>query len=144
MGLRSGLAVICLRNRSDAGYKYNELSAFEKLGFRLISLGFHRMLEFIFLALFVAVNGYVWPSPRLDALESVRFDQLGHNEGIGMAGFVDPCTADAFEGPGSGRSNAADWIRNVRRSPPSRIVQLKMYRHTMIWRRTISWPAREA
>ncbi|KAJ7210136.1 heme peroxidase [Mycena pura] len=71
------------------------------------------MLEFIFLALFVAVNGYVWPSPQLDALESVRFDQLGHNEGIGMAGFVDPCTTDAFEGPGSGRSNAADWIRNA-------------------------------
>ncbi|KAJ7821314.1 heme peroxidase [Mycena olivaceomarginata] len=69
------------------------------------------MLEFIFLALLVTVNGYVWPSPQLDALESARFEQLGHNEGI--AGFVDPCIADNFEGNLSGRSDAADWIRNA-------------------------------
>ncbi|KAJ7728259.1 heme peroxidase [Mycena metata] len=69
------------------------------------------MLQLIFLALLVTVNGYVWPSPQLDALESARFEQLGHNEGI--AGFVDPCIADNFEVNGSGRSDAADWIRNA-------------------------------
>ncbi|KAJ6536084.1 heme peroxidase [Mycena capillaripes] len=69
------------------------------------------MLEFIFLALLVTVNGYVWPSRQLDALESARFEQLGHNEGI--AGFVDPCIADNFEGNLSGRSDAAGWIRDA-------------------------------
>jgi hypothetical protein len=138
VGLRSSLAVICLRKLAKGGYKYNE----PRPPFRLIPLGFHRMLEFIFLALLVTVNGYVWPSPQLDALESARFEQLGHNEGI--AGFVDPCIADNFEGNLSGRSDAADWIRNVRRSPPSPIVQLSSYRHIMIWRRTIPWTAREA
>ncbi|KAJ6555634.1 heme peroxidase [Mycena vulgaris] len=69
------------------------------------------MLGLILLALLVTVNGYVWPSPQLDALESARFDQLGHNENF--AGFVDPCNADNFAGNLSGRSDAADWIRNA-------------------------------
>ncbi|KAJ7111057.1 heme peroxidase [Mycena epipterygia] len=69
------------------------------------------MLGLILLALLVTVNGYVWPSPQLDALESARFDQLGHNENI--AGFIDPCITDNFEGNLSGRSDAADWIRNA-------------------------------
>ncbi|KAJ6482910.1 heme peroxidase [Mycena vitilis] len=58
-----------------------------------------------------AVNAYIWPSPQLDALEAMRFEQP-------LALFLKPCTA--FIGGGgpsndgsTGRSNAADWIRTA-------------------------------
>ncbi|KAJ6476619.1 putative L-ascorbate oxidase [Mycena vulgaris] len=56
------------------------------------------------------VNAYIWPSPQLDALESLRFELDRHQ----IAPFVQPCTFFLFavNGP-SGRSNAADWIRTA-------------------------------
>ncbi|KAJ7433636.1 heme peroxidase [Mycena galericulata] len=57
-------------------------------------------------------NGYIWPSPQLDALESARFDQNGF-KAHGIVPDVQPCDLFNFDGPGSGRSNAADWIRTA-------------------------------
>ncbi|KAJ7614402.1 heme peroxidase [Roridomyces roridus] len=53
----------------------------------------------------------IWPSPKLDALESARFDQFGFNAGI-MPGFIQPCDSFLFADD-TGRSNAADWIRTA-------------------------------
>jgi hypothetical protein len=62
------------------------------------------------------INGYIWPSPKLDALEHLRWDQDGVNAG-GLQGFVASCDIFSFA-PNldfftSGRSNLADWIRTV-------------------------------
>lgn len=65
-------------------------------------------LPLLFSTLAVA-NAYVWPSPTLDALESARWDQNGHNA-VGFAGFVVPCDL-ALQGFHSGRANVADWVR---------------------------------
>ncbi|KAJ7110609.1 heme peroxidase [Mycena epipterygia] len=71
------------------------------------------MLSLTLLAFLATSNAYVWPSPKLDALEAVRFDQFGHNEGPGLAGFISPCDLFIFSGANSGRSDAADWIRTA-------------------------------
>ncbi|KAJ7728291.1 putative L-ascorbate oxidase [Mycena maculata] len=65
-----------------------------------------------------AANAYVWPSPQLDALEAVRFDQVGFNVlPNSLASFVSPCNLFLFGttagGETSGRSDAADWIRTA-------------------------------
>jgi hypothetical protein len=61
----------------------------------------------------VTVNAYVWPSPQLDALETLRFDQEGFHRSQ-IAGFVSPCTAfDFSRDENTGRANSADWIRTV-------------------------------
>ncbi|KAJ7032721.1 putative L-ascorbate oxidase [Mycena alexandri] len=57
----------------------------------------------------VTANAYVWPSPQLDALESIRFDQ----DRNGINALITPCSLFIFAAPGSGRSNAADWIRTA-------------------------------
>ncbi|KAJ7895398.1 heme peroxidase [Mycena leptocephala] len=64
------------------------------------------------LTLLAAASAYVWPSSQLDALEAARFDQSGFNA-LPLASFVDPCDSFLFDGPTSGRSNAADWIRTA-------------------------------
>ncbi|KAJ6592877.1 heme peroxidase [Mycena capillaripes] len=55
-----------------------------------------------------STRAYIWPSPQLDALEEMRFEQA-------LAPFVQPC--DFFLRGGSpghtGRSDAADWIRTA-------------------------------
>lgn len=62
----------------------------------------HKIVVLVCLA---TAHGYTWPSPQLDALESMRWDQI-------FGGFVRPC--DSFVGgPNTGRFNAADWIRAV-------------------------------
>ncbi|KAJ7620424.1 heme peroxidase [Roridomyces roridus] len=66
---------------------------------------------FILLLLAPFATAYIWPSPQLDALESLRFDQLGFN-GHFFFDFLDPCTFAADEVP-AGRSIAADWIRTA-------------------------------
>jgi hypothetical protein len=66
------------------------------------------------LLLISTANAYIWPSPQLDALEAVRFDQLGFTvlpSSISL--FVNPCNLFVFAGANSGRSDAADWIRTV-------------------------------
>ncbi|KAJ7799099.1 putative L-ascorbate oxidase [Mycena olivaceomarginata] len=61
----------------------------------------------------VTVNAYIWPSPQLDALESARFDQKGHNAGR-IAGFIQPCDVFFLGGLDStGRSNVGDWLRTA-------------------------------
>ncbi|KAJ7920561.1 heme peroxidase [Mycena leptocephala] len=69
------------------------------------------------LAFLGTAHAYVWPSPQLDALEAVRFDQLGFNTLTAtLAAFVQPCNLFLFDptiGPNSGRSDAADWIRTA-------------------------------
>ncbi|KAF7333698.1 Peroxidase [Mycena venus] len=56
----------------------------------------------------IATTAYIWSSPQLDALESLRFEQA-------FADLIQPCDSFSFDsgdaGSRSGRSNAADWIR---------------------------------
>jgi hypothetical protein len=67
------------------------------------------------------VNGYIWPNPRLDDLESLRWDQFGARHTF-IGGFVTPC--NQFIGKNGqfediqygGRTDAADWLRTVRSS----------------------------
>ncbi|KAJ7658397.1 heme peroxidase [Mycena polygramma] len=72
------------------------------------------MLPLTLLTLAGSASAYVWPSPQLDALESIRWDQAGTNS-HGIAGFITPC--DSFiSGTSSnhtGRSNVPDWIRTA-------------------------------
>ena len=71
---------------------------------------------FISLAIARGALAYTWPSPKLDRLEAMRWDQLGYNS-FEPALFVTPCdryihpTEKGYEGV---RSNAGDWIRTVR------------------------------
>ncbi|KZV95573.1 heme peroxidase [Exidia glandulosa HHB12029] len=59
---------------------------------------------------------YIWPNPRLDKQESLRWDQDGWNGGP-FASFLTPCNRFDFGSDpnslGTGRSNAADWIRSA-------------------------------
>ncbi|KAJ7287100.1 heme peroxidase [Mycena rebaudengoi] len=64
-------------------------------------------------AYLATASAYVWPSPQLDALESLRWDQAGHNVQPFVT-FVEPCNPFLFKPhQGSGRSDLADWIRTV-------------------------------
>jgi hypothetical protein len=71
---------------------------------------------FVALALFAVARAYVWPNPKLDQLESVRYDQYGYNKQIEFFDQLDPCSTPFETDDQQGRSNAADWIRNVRLS----------------------------
>ncbi|KAJ7615875.1 heme peroxidase [Roridomyces roridus] len=64
------------------------------------------------LSLATLTHAYIWPSPQLDALEAARFDQLGL-DGEQLAGRLNPCDSFVFALDGSGRTNAADWIRTA-------------------------------
>ncbi|KAF7328171.1 Peroxidase [Mycena venus] len=68
------------------------------------------LITLLFASLATGINAYIWPSPQLDALESLRFEQA-------FADFVQPCDLFSFDSQGansrSGRSNAADWIRTA-------------------------------
>ncbi|KAJ6471466.1 putative L-ascorbate oxidase [Mycena sanguinolenta] len=64
------------------------------------------------------VHAYIWPNPQLDALEAMRFDQVGFSFlSTQLSTFVTPCTQFDFDtvagGATSGRSDAADWIRTA-------------------------------
>ncbi|KAJ7279351.1 hypothetical protein C8J57DRAFT_1464793 [Mycena rebaudengoi] len=57
------------------------------------------------------VNAYVWPSPKLDALEAMRWEQ--HDA---LASFMEPCDSfitDIEGSPKTGRANGPDWIRTA-------------------------------
>ncbi|KAJ6522247.1 heme peroxidase [Mycena capillaripes] len=70
-------------------------------------------LAIILLVPLAAANAYVWPSPKLDALEAARFNQDGHNQG-GIAVFIEPCDKFLFsDSIDSGRSDIADWVRTA-------------------------------
>jgi hypothetical protein len=69
---------------------------------------------FVAAALSTFGSAYVWPNPQLDALEHYRFDQYGYNaDDNAIPGGVTPCTSTFVFDDTPGRSNAADWIRNV-------------------------------
>ncbi|KAJ6534289.1 heme peroxidase [Mycena capillaripes] len=71
------------------------------------------MLRLQLFAYLLIVSAYKWPSPQLDALEAVRFDQRGHNAGQ-IAGFVQPCSKFFLGGiERTGRSNVGDWLRTA-------------------------------
>jgi hypothetical protein len=60
----------------------------------------------------LAANTYVWPSPKLDTLESLRFNQDGHNSGA-ITVFIEPCGQYLFDRPNvltsqTRRSDVAD------------------------------------
>ncbi|KAJ7891536.1 heme peroxidase [Mycena leptocephala] len=63
------------------------------------------------LALFASFSTatHIWPSPQLDALEALRWDQ----DRNGITGLVEPCDFFLFGPQNTGRSNAADWIRTA-------------------------------
>ncbi|KAJ6529194.1 heme peroxidase [Mycena vulgaris] len=67
------------------------------------------MLKLALLASLATADAYVWPSPQLDALEALRWDQ----DRNGITGLVQPCDFFIFGPANSGRSNAADWIRTA-------------------------------
>ncbi|KAJ7508973.1 putative L-ascorbate oxidase [Mycena galericulata] len=76
------------------------------------------LLAFGVLSCLSIVHAYIWPSPQLDALEAVRFDQLGFTIlGSPLSTFVSPCNLFIFGttagGETTGRSDAADWIRTA-------------------------------
>jgi hypothetical protein len=69
---------------------------------------------FVAAALSTLGSAYIWPNPQLDALEHYRFDQYGYNADdndfpVGLT----PCNRSFVTDNTPGRSNAADWIRNV-------------------------------
>ncbi|KAJ6488996.1 heme peroxidase [Mycena sanguinolenta] len=69
------------------------------------------------LAVITIANAYIWPSQQLDALEALRFNQDGHNQG-GIAVFIEPCDRFVLDtgnnvDSNSGRSNVADWVRTA-------------------------------
>jgi hypothetical protein len=61
------------------------------------------------LHLLPAVAAYVWPSPQLDVLEQLRYDQFGYNAAGAIVGGLSPCTSPFSFDETPGRSNAADW-----------------------------------
>ncbi|KAF7336114.1 Peroxidase [Mycena venus] len=63
-------------------------------------------------SLAVGANAYIWPSPQLDALESIRYDQDGHRS-QGISVFLEPCDLFIFSASPSGRADSADWIRTA-------------------------------
>ncbi|KAJ7927771.1 heme peroxidase [Mycena leptocephala] len=101
------------------------------------------MLRLSLFAYFATVTAYIWPSPQLDALEALRFEQP-------FANFIQPCNLFSFDAQGSGsrsgRSNAADWIRTVRRGrwPRGCGIPLIWHRRTTIWRHITSQTERGA
>jgi hypothetical protein len=70
-----------------------------------------------------AATAYTWPNPRMDALESLRWDQSGARGGL-LGGFVGGCDPFIHGNPSQGRSNAADWLRTASRSLSALNVQI--------------------
>ncbi|KAJ7903114.1 heme peroxidase [Mycena leptocephala] len=72
------------------------------------------MFGFTLLGYVATAAAYVWPSPKLDALEAQRWDQ--DDTLSGFAAFVQPC--DFFirgndDGSPTGRANGPDWLRTA-------------------------------
>ncbi|KAJ7488087.1 heme peroxidase [Mycena latifolia] len=72
------------------------------------------MFGFTLLAYVAGATAYVWPSPKLDALEAQRWDQ--DDTFNGFASFLQPCNFFIFgneDGTPTGRANGPDWIRTA-------------------------------
>ena len=74
----------------------------------------HRLVALLLLA--TTVSAYTWPSPKLDELESLLYDQHGYNSRGLIAGALGPDCSNFGFGSTPNRSNAADWVRAVRRA----------------------------
>ncbi|KAJ6574935.1 heme peroxidase [Mycena capillaripes] len=61
---------------------------------------------------FLTATAWVYPNPQLDALDTLRWDQVGFNS-PGITAFVAPCDFFFIDAHASGRSDAADWIRTA-------------------------------
>lgn len=89
------------------------------------------------LGLIRIVSAYTWPNPKLDELESLLYDQFGFlSHGGIVASALAPCDTFNF-GQTVNRSNAADWIRTVRRLF-YRLFQCSLHIRT-IFRRIMTW-----
>ncbi|KAJ6521703.1 heme peroxidase [Mycena capillaripes] len=69
---------------------------------------------FTLFAYVAGTTAYVWPSPKLDALEAQRWDQ--DDTISGFASFLQPCDffiAGNEDGALTGRANGPDWIRTA-------------------------------
>ncbi|KAH7096162.1 putative L-ascorbate oxidase [Auriculariales sp. MPI-PUGE-AT-0066] len=60
----------------------------------------------------LAVQAWTWPDPRMEDLESARWDTDGWFPRVPVAAGLKPCTS-WIRGDGHGRSNAADWVRTA-------------------------------
>ncbi|KAH7092728.1 heme peroxidase [Auriculariales sp. MPI-PUGE-AT-0066] len=72
------------------------------------------MRSLSFVALYASASSafvYTWPDRKYDTVEGVRWQHLGHNENQ-ISTLITPCNQFLL-GPGTGRSNAADWIRTA-------------------------------
>ncbi|KAF7362631.1 Peroxidase [Mycena venus] len=72
------------------------------------------MFGFTLFAYVAGTTAYVWPSPKLDALEAQRWDQ--DDTISGFASFLQPCDffiAGNEDGTPTGRANGPDWIRTA-------------------------------
>ena len=60
------------------------------------------------------ISAYQWPNPRLEAIDSLRWDQAGAQGGILGTGVV-PCTTflNADSEKAGNQTNAAQWLRTV-------------------------------
>ncbi|KAJ6589769.1 heme peroxidase [Mycena capillaripes] len=72
------------------------------------------LFAFTLFAYVAGATAYLWPSPKLDALEAQRWDQ--DDTLSGFASFLQPC--DFFireneDGTPTGRANGPDWIRTA-------------------------------
>ncbi|KAF7340302.1 hypothetical protein MVEN_01949300 [Mycena venus] len=81
-----------------------------------------QMLLIPLLASLVPAHAYIWPSPRLDALESIRYDSGGHNS-LNISDLIVPCDLFSFSPSPSGRLNVADWIRTVIPAAGSLVIE---------------------
>ncbi|KAJ7242315.1 putative L-ascorbate oxidase [Mycena rebaudengoi] len=72
------------------------------------------LLPLALLAYLSTGNAYLWPSPQLDALESVRWDQEGHNRHI-IAPLSQPCDVNDNDlvSRVEGVADTADWLRTA-------------------------------
>lgn len=73
-----------------------------------------RLLPLLGMLISVTVShAYVWPNPQLDALEHLRYDGHGYKSINDILYPLTPCSKSFPYRRIEGRSNAADWIRNV-------------------------------
>ncbi|KAJ6528142.1 heme peroxidase [Mycena capillaripes] len=66
-------------------------------------------LKLLFFVAVLPTNAYLWPSPQLEELESLRFEQQGFNAGD-FSLLVQTCD-ESLEGQNTGRNQTSNWVR---------------------------------
>jgi len=72
-----------------------------------------RLLPLVLSAQALVAHAWSWPNPRMEDIESARWDASGYLPRTSIMGGLTPNCSAFFRGSGRGRSNAADWIRTV-------------------------------